>query len=177
MNIQVNFKQFIEYQKKYNTPYLDKKYKYRLWSPSKNEILKRIIKIDEAFDGIETEYNLTKNIEGYLITFLSKSKTEYRFDLLKEPNKNVYHLAFSLNDENHKYEDVTNLNESNEVFGKLSYILRDLNKKLDIVEYCIGATGDIKKDRIYQYMMKFVSEWEKRKTEQYLLGWALYFKI
>lgn len=33
------------------------------------------------------------------------------------------------------------------------------------------------KDNIYQYLMKYVSGWEKRKTDQYDLGWAIYFKI
>lgn len=176
MYIRVKFEHFIKFQKENNTYYLDKKNKYYVYSPSKETILNGFEKVNEMFDGIETEYELQKTNNGYLILFLSKSGNEYRFDLLQEPNTNIYHLAFSLL-KNAEYHELTNLNESNEVFGKLSYILQDLNKKLDVKEYCIGATGDIKKDRIYQYMMKFVKDWKKRKTNHYNLGWALYFTI
>jgi hypothetical protein len=67
------------------------------------------------------------------------------------------------------------LNESIEVFSRLSWILKHID--LDVDEYCIGATGDKKKDSIYEYMMRFVNSWTKRECENYKLGWALYFNI
>lgn len=46
-----------------------------------------------------------------------------------------------------------------------------------ILVYCIGATGNPSKDNVYKYMMRFVSNWDKRNTDQYELGCAIYFKI
>jgi hypothetical protein len=60
--------------------------------------------------------------------------------------------------------------------NRLIWILKDFSANKDI-EYCIGATGNLKKDRIYEYILKYVSSWEKRDSDQYELGWALYFKI
>jgi len=176
MYIRVNFDDFIEYQEKYGTKYLDKKHKYYIDYPSKEIILNDFKQVNEMFDGIKTSYDLTNNNNNYLIRFKTKSNNEYRFDLLKEPNTDIYHLAFSLM-YNEEYHELSNLNESSEVFGKLSYILQELDESLNVLEYCIGATGDLKKDKIYQYMMKYVSSWDKRETTQYPLGWALYFKI
>ena len=178
MQILVKFDDFILYQEKYNTYYLDKKHSYRIWSPAKSFVLNGFKPVNEMFDGIKTEYIITNINDDFQIFFISDSGNEYKFDLKKEPKTNIYHLSFSLKDRNdEEYEKLTNLNESNEVFGRLSYILKDLNDKLDVDEYCIGATGDLKKDKIYQYMMKFVTNWEKRNTKIYDLGWALYFKL
>lgn len=178
MQILVKFNDFILYQEKYNTYYLDKKRNYSIWSPAKSFVLNGFKPVNEMFDGIKTKYIITNTNDDFQIVFISNSNNEYKFDLKKEPNTNIYHLSFSLKDRDDKeYEDLTNLNESKEVFAKLSYILQDLNKKLNVDEYCIGATGNIKKDRIYEYMMKFVSNWEKRETKIYELGWALYFKL
>lgn len=176
MYIEVKLEHFLKYQQEHNSYYLDKKNRYYINYPSKNIILNNFIKINEIFDGIETEYHVEEKDNNYLILFSTKSNNEYRFDLLLEPGTKIYHLAFSFlgNDD---YHELTNLNESVEVFGKLSYILKELNDKLNVDEYCIGATGNIKKDKIYQYMMKYVSEWERRETDHYDLGWALYFKI
>jgi hypothetical protein len=132
---------------------------------------------EEIFEGRETEYEIIKNeIPHILIKFKSKSNTEYRLDLLKDRTEEVYHLAFSLYDSDldPRYHDVTDKEESIDVFSRTIWILKDLNKEF---EYCIGATGDERKDRIYEYMMRFVSNWEKRETNQYNLGWAIYFKI
>jgi hypothetical protein len=179
MTIKVKFEHFIEFQKKYGTYYIDKKQGYYVCADSKKELLEKhniIPIINEMLDGTKTDYDLFENDNDYLIIFKTKSKNEYRFDLMKEPSTYIYHLGFS-NTNNLSYEDITNLNESIEVFSKLSYILKDLNKKLNVSEYCIGATGNLKKDRIYEYFMKYVKSFEKRKTEQYELGWALYFTI
>ena len=56
-------------------------------------------------------------------------------------------------------------------------ILKDINNKLNVDEYCIGATDNESKNHIYEYMMRFISGWEKRETDQYDLGWAIYFKL
>ena len=60
---------------------------------------------------------------------------------------------------------MTSLSESIEIFSRLSYILKNLG--LDVDEYCIGATGNLKKDRIYKYFMKYVKSFEKRYNEYY----------
>lgn len=41
----------------------------------------------------------------------------------------------------------------------------------------IGATGDKRKDSIYLYLMKDTKKWQKRNTNIYPLGWALYFTV
>ena len=178
MQILVNFQSFISYQEKYGTTYLDKKNKYRIWSPSKQYILNGFKKVNEMFDGIETKYNMEKNDDNYLITFTSNSGNEYRLDLFKDPEKDIYHIGFSLKDINiEDYENLTNLKEPKEVFAKLAYILKDISKNIGIKEYCIGATGDLRKDEIYEYIMRYTSNWEKSETTHYNLGWALYFTI
>lgn len=131
---------------------------------------------EEIFQGIETEYKIVDDV----ILFKTNSNTEYRFDLLKEPSTNIYHLAFSLSEndlsDQDEYEKQTDKKESLELLNRLIWILKDFSANKDI-EYCIGATGNLKKDRIYEYILKYVSSWEKRDSDQYELGWALYFKI
>ena len=177
MNILVKFEDYISYVESYDTTYLDKKNKYRIWCKTKDFILNGFNSInEEIFDGTITEYNSEKKGEDYLVTFKTKSEQEYRLDLMREHNTKIYHIAFTLNNRNiDNYEKLTDLDEPIEVFSRLSWILKDL--KLDVDEYCIGATGDKKKDSIYEYMMRFVKSWEKRNCNSYKLGWALYFKI
>lgn len=162
------------YLEKYNTNKLD----------SSNEIYTNggfplFLKIEEEiFDGTKTDYDIIESeSDRFLIKFKSNSGTEYRFDIFKEPYNNIWHLAFSLFDNklDNEYHEKTNKRES--IFSKLIWILKDINVKIRADEYCIGATGDSNKDSIYEYMMRYVSGWEKRKTDQYKLGWALYFKI
>jgi hypothetical protein len=184
LHILVKIGDFINYQNKYGHNRLDKWYK--IYSASKTKTLFELssgkLYEEEIFSGLETNYKLDElNNDCYIIKFISNSNTEYRFDLLKEPNLNIYHLGFSLYDNNlnkiEEYESLTDKNEALEVFNRLIWILKDINPKLNIEEYCIGATGDIRKDKIYQYMMRFVSSWEKRNTNDYKLGWAIYFKL
>ena len=177
INVLVKFEHYIKYVNENNSYYLDRKNKYRIWTKSKEFVLNGFNPInEEIFNGTETKYNVNKNEHNYCLTFKTKSETEYRFDIRKEPNTNIYHLMFSLNGINiDDYEKLTESDESIEVFSKLIWILKDLN--LEVNEYCIGATGNKKKDSIYEYMMRFVKSWEKRNTNQYKLGWALYFKI
>lgn len=132
---------------------------------------------EEIFEGRSTEYEIVKNEDSHiLIKFLSKNNIEYRFDLFKEPNTNIWHLGFSLFDGDLKdYHEKTYKNEAIDVFSRMVWILKDLNLKVD--KYCIGATGDESKDLTYQYMMRFVSNWEKKNTTEYSLGWALYFNL
>lgn len=176
MNILVKYEDYKSYVEIHKSPYLDKKNKYRIWSKSKDFILNGFEEInEEIFNGTETDYNLTKNGDNYLIIFNTKSGNEYRFDIIKEPNTKIYHLAFSLSKSSEfDYEKMTDMNESIEVFSRLVWILKDAN--LDVEEYCIGATGT-KKDKIYEYMMRFVKSWDKRENKHYKLGWALYFKL
>jgi hypothetical protein len=179
MQIKVKFEHFIEYQNKYKTYYIDKKNNYYIYSNGKQKLLEKhniLPKINEMLDGTKTDYDIFENNDDLKILFKTKSNNEYRFDLMKEINSNIYHLGFS-DTKNINYHDLTKHNESIEVFSRLAYILKDINKKLNVDEYCIGATGDIKKDVIYKYFMKYVKSFEKRKTDEYNLGWALYFKI
>jgi hypothetical protein len=180
MNILVKFEHFTQYQKDFNTFYLDKKNGYYIHHPSKTRILNNFKPVLEMFDGIDTDYIFSKesNDNNMCVVFNTNSNTKYRLDLIKEPNTKIYHLAFSLEDvELDKYENLTKLNESKEVFSRIAYILKDLTKKFNIYEFCIGATGLDKKDFLYSKMMRYVESWEKRDTVEYELGWALYFKI
>lgn len=168
----VRIEDYNRYIEKYNTTRLDRK----------NEIyagyrLPKFLNIkEEIFEGRVTTYSIIENgLSKILIKFNSISNTEYRIDLLKEPVDDIWHIAFSLYDS--KLDDVydirTDKSESIDVFARIIWILKDLNKN---VEYCIGSTGT-KKDVIYQYMMQYVSNWDKRDTDIYKFGWGLYFHL
>jgi hypothetical protein len=134
---------------------------------------------EEIFEGISCSYKiLKKSDDEILIKFESKSSSEYRIDILKDPNTNIWHIGFSEIDNKiddiEKYQSLTEKDEAIDVISRLVFILKNINMS---VEYCIGATGNDKKDRIYEYIMRFVSNWEKRNTNEYPLGWAIYFKI
>lgn len=134
---------------------------------------------EEIFNGVECNYNiLERSDDKIFINFSSKNNNNYRLDILKEPNIDIFHIGFSEIDKSlddiEEYQTITKKNESIDVLSRLVWILKDLNMN---VEYCIGASNNDKKDRIYEYMMRFVSNWEKRNTDQYPLGWAIYFKI
>lgn len=179
MQIFVKFESFLDFQNKYGTTYLDKKNRYNLYSSSKGIIRNNFNKLNEIFNGIQTQYKISERKNGnYLITFTTNSGNEYRIDLILDSG--IYHIAFSLSNynlENYEYEKLTELNESKEVFARMAYILKELSKEKNIKEFCIGGTGNPKKDRIYEYIMKYVSKWEKRKDTSYEMGWALYFTM
>lgn len=183
MDILVKIEDFIDYQDKYKTTYLDKKNNYRIWSRTKEKILENLEgyeTINEILDGTETSYNISCDKQGnYMLIFFTKKGNKYRFDLQHEKGTNIYHLMFSNDDFNKgEYEKLTNRNESIEVFSRLSYILKDFIGKIDKdVEFCIGASGNESKDRLYEYFMIYTKSWEKRKTNEYDLGWGLFFKI
>ena len=143
--------------------------------------LPNFIKVnEEILDGIETIYDINSHNNSYIVEFESKSGNKYRFDILKDPNDEVYHLAFSesKNDiSSSNYESLTFKEEAIEVFSRLSWILRDISNKYNINYFCIGGTNDDRKNKIYEYMLRFVSGWERRKSSQYDLGWAIYFKL
>lgn len=177
MTIKVKLEDFINYQKENGTYYLDKKNKYSIWASSKSRVINGFKPVNELFDGIQTEYDFSPEStnDNMCVIFYTNSKNKYRFDLQKEPNTNIYHLSFTL--DNRIKDDYENITELGEVLGRLSYILKDISKKYNITEFCIGATGDEKKDRIYKYIMLYVKSWEKRNTNDYDLGWVLYFTI
>ena len=180
MEILVKLEHFLEYQNKYNTAYLDKKNGYRIWSRTKNNILEKIEDYNitnEILDGTKTDYNVFKDKNNNFKLIFNTKNNKYRFDLQHEKDTNIYHLMFTEDDfKNGEYEKLTNKNESIEVFSRLSYILKDFSKELKDVEFCIGATNNAK-NRLYEYFMIYTKSWEKRYTDQYDLGWALYFKI
>jgi len=180
--IYVKQEHYLLYQEKYGHTRLDKWNRILPPASLNNVFSVAYNKIyEEIFEGIETQYTLTKNNNNYLILFRTNKSNKYRFDLLSEPNTKIYDLAFSdssndLDDVN-KYEELTDRKESIEVLSRLSWILKDVTLKINVDEYCIGATGIQGKDNIYLYMMRFASNWEKRYTKKYPLGWALYFTI
>jgi hypothetical protein len=168
----VRIEDYKRYTEKYNTTRLDRK----------NEIytnggLPKFLNIkEEIFEGRVTPYSIIEdNNRRVLIKFNSKSNIEYRIDLIKEPIDDIWHIGFSLfNSElDNSYHDRTNNDESIDVFARVIWILKDLNKN---IEYCIGATGT-PKDKIYEFMMRYISNWEKRDTNEYDLGWGLYFHL
>ena len=182
--IYVRREDFLLYQEKYGHSRLDRWNRILPYPSGKGMMFAynsgRIYE-EELFDGIETDYSLEKRGNDYLIIFNTNSGNEYRFDILNEPNTKIYDLAFSDSEndtgDEDKYMGLTDRNESKEVFAKLSWILKDITPKIDVNEYCIGATDNDKKNRIYLYMMRFVKGWEKRDTKKYPLGWALYFTL
>jgi hypothetical protein len=177
----VTLESYNKYINEFGTNRLDKWIKI-LPPPSKSFILNNYNDfILEAFEGIETEYELSEVESGYLIIFKCKSGYEYRFDIIKEPNTKIYDLAFSDSSNNMddvSYENLTDRNESKELLSRLVWILKDVDVKLDVDEWCIGATNLESKNNIYQYLMKFTSYWEKRTTSKYPpSNWALYFTL
>lgn len=180
LNILVKFNDFILYQEKTGDYYLDKVNGYRIYSPSKSINDKHeLIKLNEIFEGTETDYSIKEDSSGYVLLFKSDKLNEYRLDLIKDiDDVNLYHIGFSLSSRNtSNYDVLTDLRESTEVFSKIIYILKDFDSKIGNPEYCIGATGNSKKDRIYQYMLKYIEGWEKRNTTAYNLGWGIFFKL
>jgi hypothetical protein len=173
---------FINYEKKYGHTRLDKW--NRLFYPSKNKMLREVagfIINEEIFDGELTNYDIKQNGYDYLINFKTNSGVEYRFDLSKEPNidKNIYHLSFSLfNIEQDNYNNLTQKKESFEVLNRLIWILKDVVKLLPIdYEFCIGLSEDERRNSIYSYMMRGITNWERRDTIHYDTGWGIYFKL
>lgn len=178
--ILVKVEDYKNYIEKYGTNKLDSNNEIYTFGSFPPKFYRDSNKInEEIFEGIPCQYSILSKLNNkILIKFESKSKSVYRLDLLEEPNLGIWHIGFSeinnkINDPE-KYQSLTNKEESIDVLSRIVFILKDLNMN---VEYCIGATGDDKKDRIYEYMMRFVSNWEKRNTNQYPLGWAIYFKI
>ena len=133
---------------------------------------------EEVFDGRSCNYDIIKDdINHILIRFKCRFNNEYRIDLLKDPN-NVYHIGFSKYendiDDPKNYEKETEDNNSVDVLSRIVWILKDLSRNYD---YCIGITGNDKKDNTYMYMMQFVSNWEKKKTDFYPTKWGIFFNI
>ena len=176
--VHVTLEHYDEFIKNNGNNRLDKWFKI-LPPPSKSNLFGCV---EEAFEGIKTNYIISNKNNNYLINFKTLSDTEYRLDVINEPNTRIYHLAFFLaeNDTNNmnKYEELTNKGESIELLSRLVWILKDISSKLNISEFCIGSTNIQGKNNIYQTLMKFSKSWQKRSTNIYPpLNWALYFKI
>ena len=77
-----------------------------------------------------------------------------------------------------KYEELTDKKESIELLSRLVWILKDVKPKLNVSEFCIGATNLTSKDNIYKNLMKFAKSWQKKYTKKYPpSNWALYFEL
>ena len=77
---------------------------------------------------------------------------------------------------------MTNISEIYDVLGRIRYILENMvNDKIIDSSFCIGGTKFIKKNKLYEYMLKFIvgdNGFEKRKSDIYpKLDWGLYFDI
>lgn len=173
--IAVKISDYLRYTNSHNTNKLDDNFElYGIGSfPPK------FLKIEEEiFNGTKTDYHVLKKTNDYiLLEFISKRKFKYRIDLLREPDTKIWHIGFSMFDnplDDINYEILTDNKESIDVLSRIIWIIRDI--KMD-VEYCIGMTGDIKKDRIYEYMMRLVSNWDKRATDNYPTGWGIFFRL
>ena len=161
--IKVKMKDFLNYQEKYGHNRLDKWFRIDIVDSSLPKFLKTN---EEIFEGIETKYDIVERNDNHcLVKFITDSNTDYRFDLFKEENTNIWHLGFSLLDSklDSEYDILTDKKESIQIFGKIIFILKDIKSQINADEYCIGMTGNQKKDNIYQYIMRFVSGWEKEK--------------
>lgn len=171
--IPVRIEDYKKYVDKFGTNKLDSKNEIYVIGSFPPKFYRELHNIkEEIFEGTACNYEiLEKTNNQVLIKFKSKSHYEYRLDIFKEINNDIWHIAFSEFDNS---IILTDKKESIDVFSRLVWILKDLYMN---VEYCIGATGDLKKDRIYQYMMRFVSNWEKRDNNDYPLGWGIYFTI
>lgn len=179
--LHVTLESYNDYINKFGSNRLDKWFKI-LPPSSKFFVLNNYNDyILEAFEGQETNYELSEVNSGYLIIFKCKSGYEYRFDIIREPDTKIYDLAFSdsSNDMSDvSYDNLTDRNESKELLSRLVWILKDVNGKLDVSEWCIGATNLQSKNNIYEYLMKFTNSWEKRFTNKYPpLNWAIYFTL
>lgn len=180
LNILVKFNDFILYQEKTGDYYLDRKNGYRIYSTSKGVSCDgELLKLNEIFEGTQVNYSINKNLNGYTFLFKTIKNNEYRIDLVSDKDiTDLFHIGFSLSSRNVlDYDILTEFDESKEVFSKVIYILKDADSKIGSPEYCIGATGNAKKDRIYQYMMKYIDGWEKRNTDAYNLGWGIFFNL
>jgi hypothetical protein len=178
MNYLVKREHYYEYVKEHGTNKLDRY--NRIWTPEKSFILSNFGESElttEIFEnGYETDYTIDEEDGNYKFIFKTNSGEEYRLDLRKDVD--CYHIAFSLSKNEltsvDSYEKLTDRKESLEVLNRIIFILKNIDFD---TEYCIGATGDDSKDKIYEYMLKNVSKWEKRDTDRYPNGWGLYFTI
>lgn len=173
--IYATFEDYEKYLSKYGNNRIDKNY---ILQTTGSNLPKFISKInEEIFEGIPNEYIFVEETNyRKLIKFHSKSGIAYRLDLLREFDSDIWHIAFSEFDRqmDNEYELLTGKQESIDVFSRLIWILKDM--KMNVV-YCIGSSSDARKNNIYMYMMRFVSNWEKRKTDYYDGGWGIYFEI
>jgi hypothetical protein len=172
--IQVNFKDYNRHIEKYGNSNLCDN--FQIYSKG---CLPKFMNVneEEIFEGKETKYEIIKNLDNLiLIKFKSKSLTDYRLDLMKEPNTDIWHIGFSLFDIQYgpDYDKRTEKYEAIDTISRIIWILNDMDMNC---EYCIGATSDSSKNIIYEYILKSSNWWEKRLTNQYDLGWGIYFRI
>jgi hypothetical protein len=144
--------------------------------------------IREIFNvPIDTEYKVEKYDSPLLISFLSNSLQKYRIDIfvINELERGlINHISFSLYDNDlsnvDDYESNTNRGEMIEVINRIHFILKDLlEKEIIRSKFCIGGTELIKKNKIYEYLLKviLINPPIKRKTDLYDTKFGLYFDV
>ena len=122
--------------------------------------MKYIKPINELFkSSITTDYYVKNNEDFKTCYFTKKSGNNYRLDLYEvdEPNIGlVNHISFTLADvknyEDETYTNLTNKGEMLEILNRIRYIIEDLVKSEDVVNYfCIGDSILDSKNNIYEY--------------------------
>jgi len=118
--------------------------------------------IEVDYNGIETDYELIDERRyhdgdcDYIITF-----DNLTFELISDGES--YHI----------YTNSELFGDINEIAGKLYWTLCDIGVGGEI---CIGPSGS-NNDVLYEHMMKYISNWEKRGCKVYEYGWAIFFNV
>jgi hypothetical protein len=179
--INVKYSDYTSYVDMYGTDKIDKWHRVYPHNSKSSSIVNISGLLQEyVFEPVPTDYDTTRSGDNFLFTFYSKRGNGYRLDLIREPDTTIYHVAFS-DASNHigsiDYEIPTNKGEAFDVISRISWILGDICDVVDASEYCVGGTGDTRKDAMYKYMMKYAKTFDVRKTDHYESGWALYFTM
>ena len=124
--IRVTLKDFVIYNEKNVSSYLDKKNGYEINAPSKSNLTKKIFNIktlnEEIFEGTKVEYSVINQNDNYTLIFESSNGNKYRIDLIIDiDNKKLYHIGFSLINRTEKDYEIKTVLEPIEVFFK-SYL-------------------------------------------------------
>lgn len=195
------YEHYLKYLSENNTDRLYKGLKLTTSSNNKTNLFNNNRLNEEIFNNsIQCDYEIANLKNNHIkVIFKSKNDNEYRIDIFKilENNKIINHIGFTLNNDifditpttpeeqeifDIEYEKMTNISEIYDILGRIRYILENMvNDKIIDSSFCIGGTKFIKKNKLYEYMLKFIvgdDGFEKRESDTYpKIGWGLYFDI
>ena len=195
------YEHYLKYLLKNNTDRLHKGLKLTTSSNNKTSLFNNNRLNEEIFNNsIQCDYEIVNLKNNHIkVIFKSKNDNEYRIDIFKilENSKIINHIGFTLNNDifditpttpeeqeifDIEYEKMTNISEIYDILGRIRYILENMvNDKIIDSSFCIGGTKFIKKNKLYEYMLKFIvgdDGFEKRESDIYpKIGWGLYFDI